>query len=57
MRTEDPAVAMEGVDPRRKLGRVLWFARVADAVSPPDLRKLFHLEMLARDRSRFVSRK
>jgi hypothetical protein len=32
---EDPAVAMEGVDPLRKLDRVLWFARVADAGDSP----------------------
>lgn len=34
---EDPAVAMEGVEPRRKLGRVLWIARVADAGDSPIL--------------------
>lgn len=32
---EDPAISMENVDPRLKLGRVLWIARVgADRASP-----------------------
>jgi hypothetical protein len=32
---EDPAIAMADVDPRPKLGRVLWLARVADAPDSP----------------------
>jgi len=34
---EDPAVSMDGVPPERKLGRVLWIARVADAGDSPVL--------------------
>ncbi len=34
---EDPAIAMEDVDPMSKLGRVLWIARVADADDSPIL--------------------
>jgi hypothetical protein len=34
---EDPAIAMEDVDPWRKLARVLWVARVADAGDSPIL--------------------
>jgi hypothetical protein len=34
---EDPAISMEGVDPRLKLERVLWIARVADEEDSPIL--------------------
>lgn len=34
---EDPAIAMEGIAPERKLGRVLWIARVADLGDSPIL--------------------
>jgi len=35
--SEDPAVSMADVAPERKLGRVLWIARVADSAESPIL--------------------